>query len=353
MRGKGITYDTGFLTAGGSTHEPFIPRVVQREMRVIRDDLHCNAVRITGGDVDRVEIAANCAAAAGLEVWLSPFTNDLTADALLALLADCAERAERLRQSGAEVVLLTGSELGLFTIGFLPGATLNARLALLTAPERLREAIPAARARVNDFLGQAAALVRERFGGRISYASLPFEGVDWTPFDIIATDAGYRSLEVAGRYREGIRALVAQGSALGKPVAITEFGCTTHQGAANLGGRGDSIIEWGDDGKPVRLKGEYIRDENEQAAYLRELLAIFDAEGVDAAFVNTFVRYDLPHRSDPREDFDMASFGVVKILEDRHGHTYPDMPWEPKAAFTTLADYYRDSPRAASDPSRG
>ncbi len=56
--------------------------------------------------------------------------------------------------------------------------------------------------------------------------------------------------------------------------------------------------------------------------------------------MNTFARYDLPHRDDPLEDFDMASYGVVKVLEDRTGETYPDMPWEPKAAFTTLADYY-------------
>src|SRR2546423_11553974 len=74
-------------------------------MRVIRDDLHCTAVRITGGDPGRLEIAAKHAADAGLEVWFSPFTNGLTQDALLDLLADCAERAERLRQSGAEVAL--------------------------------------------------------------------------------------------------------------------------------------------------------------------------------------------------------------------------------------------------------
>jgi len=59
--------------------------------------------------------------------------------------------------------------------------------------------------------------------------------------------------------------------------------------------------------------------------------------------VNTFVRYDLPHKSDPREDFDMASFGVVKVL-DGDGATasgrYPGVPWEPKASFDALADYY-------------
>jgi hypothetical protein len=32
----------------------------------------------------------------------------------------------------------------------------------------------------------------------------------------------------------------------------------------------------------------------------------------------------------------------VKVLDNRHGDTYPDMPWEPKAAFAALADHYRD-----------
>jgi hypothetical protein len=336
MRGKGITYDTGFFHAGVSTHEPFDPEVVKREMRVIHDDVHCNVVRITGGNADRLKITATHAAAAGLEVWLSPFTCDLTTDELLTILADCADHAERLRKQGAEIVLLTGSELSLFTVGFLPGDRLRDRLALLTAPDRLREVLAEVPARINDFLGTAVALVRERFGGKISYASLPFEGVDWTPFDFISSDAGYRSVEVAARYRDDIRAFVAQG----KPAAITEFGCTTHHGAADKGGHGDLIVEWGDDGRPIRLNGDYTRDEDEQVTYLRELLDIFNAEGIDTAFVNTFARYDLPYHSDPRADLDMASYGIVKVLEHRFGHTYPDMAWEPKAAFSALADYY-------------
>jgi hypothetical protein len=338
MRGKGITYDTGFVyQAGRSTREPFVPDVVRREMQIIRDDLRCTAVRVTGGHQDRLEAAARYAAEAGLEVWHSPFTCDLTTAELLDFLADSAERAERLRRQGAEVVLLTGSELSLCSVGFLPGDTLGDRVALLGQPHRLREVKADVPARVNDFLGQAVGTVRARFGGRVSYASLPLDGVDWTPFDIISSDAGYRSADIADRYRDSIRAAVGQG----KPLAITEFGCTTYRGAADRGGRGDAIVEWGDDGRPARLTGEHTRDEHEQAAYLLELLHIFTAEGVDTAFVNTFARYDLPHRDDPREDFDMASYGVVKVLENRTGETYPDMPWEPKAAFTALAGYYR------------
>jgi len=342
MRGKGITYDTGFLSAGTSTHEPFDPDTVRREMRVIRDDLHCNAVRITGGDPDRLEIAATHAAAAGLEVWFCPFTNGLTQEALLPLLIDCAERAERLRQAGAEVVMLTGSELTLFAVGFLPGETLAERLAVVADPLRVRAMIKEVRARCNDFLRTAGGAVRARFGGKVSYASLPLEGVDWTPFDIIATDAAYRTKATAPHFHENIRAFVAAGRAQGKPVAITEFGCTPHRGAAD----GDSLVEgamitW-DGARPMRLNGDYVRDEEVQATHLREVLEVFDAEGVDAAFVNTFARYDLPHSSDPRQDYDVASFGVVKVLDGpsgEPGRRYPDMPWEPKAAFDALAEW--------------
>jgi len=342
MRGKGITFDTGFFSAGTSTREPFDAEIVRREMRIIRDDLHCNAVRVTGGDPERLKIAATYAADAGLEVWVCPFTNGLTQDELLDLLADCAEHAERLRRSGAEVVMLTGSELSLFTVGFLPGGTLQERLALVADPLRVRAIIGEVRVRINDFLRRAVDAVRARFGGKVSYASLSLEGVDWARFDIISTDSAYRTAATAARFRENIRAFVAQGRAQGKPVAITEFGCTTHRGAANGGGDLDLVV-WGDDGRPARLKGEYVRDEDEQATYLREVLEVFAAEGVDDAFVNTFARYDLPHRSDPHTDFDMASFGVVKVLDGTsglRGQRYPDMPWEPKAAFDTLADCY-------------
>lgn len=341
MRGKGINYDTGFLSAGTTTREPFDPKVVKREMQIIHDDLHCNALRVTGGDPERVEIAATHAAEVGLEVWFCPFTNNLTSAEMLELLADCAERAERLRQSGAEIVLLTGSELSLMTVGVLPGDKLEDRAALLAEPQRLRPLIPGIRARMHELLSKAVEVVRARFPGKLSYASVPLDAVDWRPFDIISTDAGYRTAEIAARFRDDIRAFVAQGRAQGKPVAITEFGCAAYRGAGDLANRGE-IVEWGDHARPVRFKGEYTRDEGEQARYVRELLDVFEAEGVDHVFVYTFARYDLAHRSASNEDFDIASAGVVKVLDDgRHGQRYPDMAWEPKAAFGALADYYR------------
>jgi hypothetical protein len=345
MRFKGINYDTGFISAGTTTREPFEPQVVKREMQIIREDLHCDAVRVTGGNPERLEIAAAYAAEVGLEVWFCPFTNNLTGDEFLDLLADCADRAERLRQRGAEIVFLTGSELSLMTAGIMPGDTLVDRAASLADPQRLRPLIPGIRARIDELLGKAVEVVRARFGGKLSYASIPLDGVDWTPFDIISTDAGYRTAWMAARFRDDIRAFVAQGRAQGKPVAITEFGCATFRGAADQAGRGISdVVEWDDGARPVRFKGEYTRDEDEQARYIIELLDVFNTEGVDAAFVYTFARYDLPNRGPSHEDFDMASAGVVKVFDDgRRGQRYPDMPWEPKAAFRALAEFSSDS----------
>jgi hypothetical protein len=336
MRARGMNYDTGFINKGTSSREPFDIAVVARELRIIRDDLHCNAVRITGGDPRRLESAARIAAEVGLEVWFSPFTCDLTEEEMLDLLADCAECAERLRQQGAEVVLVAGAELSLLNKGFLPGDTIGERMELLGDRTRLRASIAELPGRVNTFLGQAVAVVRARFGGKITYAAIPFEGVDWAPFDIISLDL-YRSAEVAGQFAAGIRSLVAQG----KPTAITEFGCTTYQGAADKGARGGEIIVWDmDTAIPLGLDGEYVRDEAEQARYVRELLEVFAQAGVDSAFVFTFVQYALPHRADAREDLDLASYALVKVYADQFGSTYPDMRWEPKAAFSAVADFY-------------
>src|SRR3954468_18583285 len=141
MRAWGVTYDTGFTNMGTTTHEPFDPDIVAKEMRIIRDDLHADAVRITGGVADRLEIAARHAVGAGLEVWYCPFTHDLTTDPLLAFLLDAAERAERIRREGANIRFLTGSEISILTIGLMPGDTLAGRAAVLADPARVREAL--------------------------------------------------------------------------------------------------------------------------------------------------------------------------------------------------------------------
>lgn len=334
MQGKGINYDTGVSPGGKITRDAFDSATVAREMQIIADDLHCTAVRITGADPARLSIAAEHAVAHGLEVWFSPFPCEMTAEQMRPYFQDCADRAEALRQHGGNVVLVTGCELSLFAAEFFPGESAYARLAAAMsgdpAHEELLSSLPA---RLNAFLADTVKDARERFGGQVTYASGPWEDIDWDPFDIVAVDA-YRSADNTDTFAAQLQAHLAHG----KPVVATEFGCCTYRGAGARGGMGWAIIDKLAD--PPRLDGEYVRDESEQVAYLQELLAILAQVGVNSAFWFTFANYDKPSDPDPRFDLDMASYGLVRVLDSGHGTTYPDMQWEPKAAFHALARTY-------------
>jgi hypothetical protein len=331
MRGKGINYDTGFCPGGDNSREHFDADVVGREMRIIARELHCTAVRISGGEPARLSMAGELAAAEGLEVWFAPFPCELTTGELAPLFADCADRAEHLRRSGANVVLVTGCELTLFGAGFLPGGTVYQRIqGLKSRGPRLYAAFARLPKKLNSFLGATAEAARSRFAGPLTYASGLWEPVDWKPFDIVATDA-YRDASNAGTFRSELR----KRRQYGKPFAVTEFGCCGYAGAADRGGMGWAIIDGSTD--PPRLDGDYRRDESEQTRYLEELSTIFAEEGVDLAFWFTFAGYPLVHDPDPRRDLDMASYGVVKMLPSGPGTGYHGLGWEPKLAFGALA----------------
>jgi hypothetical protein len=58
---KGINYDVGTFTRNknaASSRDEFTPAIVKREMEIIKNDLHCNAIRISGQDLSRLTIAA-------------------------------------------------------------------------------------------------------------------------------------------------------------------------------------------------------------------------------------------------------------------------------------------------------
>ena len=71
---------------------------------------------------------------------------------------------------------------------------------------------------------------------------------------------------------------------------------------------------------------------------LDKRLDVYRRHGVDAAFWFTFAGWDRPHRSDPREDLDMASFGVVKVAKEA-----TPVRWSRKAVFSELAGIARRS----------
>ncbi|MFF2777511.1 hypothetical protein ACFVU3_21680 [Streptomyces sp. NPDC058052] len=311
MRARGINYDTGFLPGEELSRKSFTPETVRHDMDVISGTLHCDAVRISGREPERLSTAARHAADAGLEVWFAPFPVDLPPDRLLPFFADCARRVEAVRETGADVVFVAGCEISAFCGGFLPGATYGDRLRTMAAADLAWwSSLGPMRERLDAFLSRTAATVRTHFGGPVTYASAPWESVDWGPFDLVGVDA-YRASFNADGFRDELR----RHRAHGKPVAVTEFGTCAYRGAGDRGG-----MAW-------QVPPGAILDEDEQARYLTELLDVFEEEGVDTALWFTFAGYSRPGERD------LGSYGVVRMLDETR--------WEPKKVFHTMAARYR------------
>ncbi|ASW55088.1 abortive infection protein [Plantactinospora sp. KBS50] len=325
---RGIDYDVGLTPRPGESTRPhFDPAQCRRDLETIANDLHCTAVRISGLDLDRVEVAAGYALDLGLEVWLCPMAHDRTAADLLAYLAEAARLAQRLHSRGT-VVLVLGWELTLFMQGLVAGDGLEERLATLVRPWRLiadRIRNGSFQKRLNEFLGRAVQTARQHFTGPITYASGIWERVDWSPFDVVSVDC-YRDRHTRAR----LPRILAGYRRYGKPVVATEFGCCCYRGAADRGGLAWTIVDRGTD--PPRLTEAVQRSEQEQADELAGMLDLFAANDLDGAFVFTFATWTNPHSEDPEHDLDVAAYGIVACA--------PDGSWRPKRAFGVIADRY-------------
>jgi hypothetical protein len=385
---KGVCYDVGRVLMDGNWRPRFDPRVVRRELDIIKNDLHCNAVRICGLDIDRLMTASEDALSRGLEVWLSPEMWDRSQDETLEYIVRAAERAERLRQRWpGKLVFSVGSELTLFSQGMIEGKNVFDRI---SRPTFWGDIMAGKHNGPLDAYLSNLSEAAKSFGGPLTYFSLPFETVNWRPFDFVGVDH-YRDARVKDSYGQ----MISKYNALGKPVIVGEFGCCTFRGADLLGANGFMITFGMMEGLlgpnqrfpktfmdmahvPPRADGHYIRDEGLQARELVDQLGVLDAAGVEGAFVQTFVVPNSPYHPDPRYDADMANFSLVRSFPEaetaeefrrqairvaremmgvdldphvldgfsgpmgEHGATYPDLPWEPKESFRAVARYYAE-----------
>lgn len=355
MNRKGVCYDTGRVMMGQNWRPLFDPGEVRREMEIIRSDLYCNAIRICGEEIERLTMAGAYALEQGLEVWLSPELWDKTPEETLDYIKKAAEAAEKLRRRNPDrVVFSLGSELTLFMQDIVAGKSVLERLRDPANWELLRTG--AHNAPLNSFLARANQATRRVFRGAVTYASIPFERVDWTRFDIVSTDL-YRD----ARFRDQFTGVIRRFLAYEKPVVVTETGCCTYRGAAHAGGHGWEIVDY--EKMPPQLKRDYVRDEGEQARELIEVLSLFDEQGVDGVFVMTFIAPLCPFSENPKFDLDMASYSLVKSYGSRLGApgawglkaegpdspwdarrlgtVYSGMPWDPKESFRAVGEYYK------------
>lgn len=334
MKRKGVNYDVGRVMMGEQWRPSFDPTIVHHELEIIKNDLHCNAVRICGLDLNRLVMATEDALKQGFEVWLSPEMWDKSQEETLDYLVKAAVAFEKLRSFyPQQLVLSIGTELTLFMQGIVEGQNFLERMSHPSFWEQIKAGVP--NKSLNAFLRSAHEAVRHAFHGSITYMSVPFETVDWSIFDFVGVDI-YRDARIKDVFSDLIKRYFTHN----KPVIIGEFGCCTYKGAENAGGMGWAIVDL--QSRPMQLNGEYVRDEGLQAREVADALRIFDDVGVDGVFVFTFVSPTFPYHEDLKYDLDMASYSLVKSYTDKHGTTYPDMLWEPKQSFYAVAKYFTE-----------
>jgi hypothetical protein len=123
----------------------------------------------------------------GLQVWLSPELWDHSPGQTLGYIAKAAEAAEELhRHRPGQVVFSVGSEATLFMAGIVEGGSVFERLQHPDFWRRVR--VGEHNGPLNGFLAGAAERVVGVFHGPVTYASVPLETGDWSPFDVVSVD---------------------------------------------------------------------------------------------------------------------------------------------------------------------
>ncbi|MGW6526887.1 abortive phage infection protein [Streptomyces venezuelae] len=334
LRYRGVCYEVG---DGEGPATAWSAGRMRRDVRAIRHQLHANSVSVYGTGVDRLAATASEAAERGLHVWLQPRLADVPERDILDHLAETGRHAERMRRQGARVYLSVGCEFVLFVPGIVPGDDAVERVQNILKgnydPERMvRE--------LRRFTGLAAKTGRRVFRGPLTYGAAHDDDVDWSLFDLVSVNYyGYHGS------RRGYVKDLSPHTRWGKPVAITECGSCTYEGAPQDGGMGwyesiDYSVE------PPVITGGLKRSERAQAAYLSDVFDVFESMDLHAALVYQFVSPELPHRPDsPRHDLDVASYGLVKALRKRPDDPESPWHWEPKESFRALAHRFEHAGR--------
>jgi hypothetical protein len=335
---KGVNYDVGVgLSSDSNPNNNLTAEVMKEELGVIKNELHCNAVRIYGSDLEKLIECSKIAVKEGLKVWFSPRYINASLEETIDYIIECSMAAEQLRKISPEIVYVIGNEFSLDVKGFIDGETIFIRILNLSKPiSIIKNSLGLGfKKELNNFLAKAVPKVRQNFKGEITYASGQWEKVDWDKFDIIAVNY-YRNRFNSLKYRRTVRKFVQKK----KKFAITEFGCCSFKGAEQKGAWGYSVIDW-KKSRP-QLKKLLERDESVQSNYLIDLLNIYLKENVRAVFVYTFIARRAKYDVNPKYDLDMANFGLVKVLPSDNNDSKFSYAWERKKAFYELSEFYSE-----------
>ncbi|EXF80871.1 hypothetical protein CFIO01_03379 [Colletotrichum fioriniae PJ7] len=344
MKYRGVVYDVGLHFAADSPSvEPFDPKLVAHDLKVIATDLTANAVRIEGESIQRLVAASRIAHSLGLAVFFNPWKMHAPADEVRAYLAEAAEAAENLRGEGLDIVFVSQCEYTIFNEGIFPGKDLMERVKWMSEqmretlkgpsmPDSLREAC----SKLNDILRSFLQVIRPVFHGRVTYSAGMWEVVDWTLFDIVGIDH-YRQGESESDYLKGLHRYRCE-----KPIAVMEFGCCAYEGAAALGAGGFMLLRGTNPDGTGSFAGDVVPkySETEQADYVEAIIKILARAEVDAMFVYVF-SFPTYRTGEGMRNLDMMSFSLVKTWPETDERSKAIPPWAPKEAFRRVATAYK------------
>lgn len=350
LRQRGVVYDVGRAMGALSINwrPDYSPARMRRELEVIRDDLHANAVRLCGRDPQRLLTAVEYAASLGLDVWVCPELWNAPPKQTLRYITEAAAATEPLYQRWPEQLTFSvGNELTLFMRGIVPGRSHARR----SRSPKLREMALSGRLTppLQAFLADVVKAVRGVYSGPISYCALQFEQVDWDLFDVIGIN---HYAQIPGLTPDRYLAKIRRLQATGKPVAITELGFAACRDADNpeflstfnatpLSMLGSRLPGVGRFIRP-RVRTVHQRDERTQADLLVDQLTTLDRAGADGAFVMSFSFPLAPSSENPRYDIDATALSIVRTLpRGQRATTYPDLGLAPKQAFHAIARHYQ------------
>ena len=350
MKYFGVVYDVGlrFSNLGKLSLEHFNPDQVEHDMQTIANDLHANSVRIEGEDIDRLVISSRAAHRAGLSVWFSPWLMDAGLEENRTYIAAAARAAEELRQEGVDIVLVVACEYTIFNDGIYPGWGVIERAGWAYnaldnkgwpyTPEGLPEPFPTKAKELNRVLAILTDIARQSFKGPVTYSAAIFEEVDWSIFDFVGTNY-YREKQTDQEYVAGLDYFAS----FNKPIAVMEFGCCAYEGAALRGSRGWRILQ----GRTPEGDGIWeggvppVRNEKEQADYIKRQLKVYEEQGVEGAFIFIFSQPGYPTGEGSR-DFDLCGFSLVKLFPDEDPRSRMVPNWEAKEALHHVGEYFRN-----------
>lgn len=316
MRFKGINYNAGIDYSQCNEGQEINIQEFLNDLKWIKK-MNCNSIRLYGSYNKKLLIYSKLALKKKFIVWASPRYIGKTREETLKLLLHFSRKLEKLRKE-ENLFLVIGNEFSIDMKGLVPG---NTQL------QRARNYAKAKKGMLVSIFKDFMPKIRKVFKGKITYAALPTEEIDYGIFDYIGINYYWHFLNMVGYTNN----LIELSEKYKKKIIITEFGTCGYRFASLLNGAAFyPVQELRMHEKPF-LKRLIIPDEKEQVRCLKRCFRSFEKANVEGTFIFDYAEKWKIYDKDKR-NMDLASFGIMKA--------YKNGTVKPKAAFHYIKKHY-------------